>query len=175
MKQFVLFLFCLVVIVNGEPPRGRIRNFQSKFKFPSDRLIVPARQEQPKPIYGPPAASQPSHGYVPPEQGVNNEASSNGVYAPPSRQVDVIENLNFRQIDPDVEQINIRNNRLRNAEGQSYYIYHPNGLLEKVTYSPSNNLQTVAVTAPLREASTRIITEPIFTYDPATYAVQRLQ
>lgn len=174
MKKFILILFCVIVFVNGEPPRGRIRNFQSKFKFPSDRLIVPARQEQPKPIYGPPAANQPSHGYLPPEQGVNNEASS-GVYLPPSRQIDLIENLNIQQIRPDVEQFNIRNNKLRNAEGQSYFIYHPNGLLEKVTYSPTNNLQTVAVTAPLRDGNTRIITEPIFTYDPVNFAVQRLQ
>lgn len=174
MKYFVIILLSVIVTVNCEPPKGRFGKFQSRFVIPNQRLVAPARQEQPKPIYGPPAANQPSNGYVPPQQNGNN-ARINAAYSPPSRQIDLIENLNFQQIEPDAEQLNVRNSKLKISEGQSYYIYHPNGALERITYSPRNNLQTQAVIAPLRQESTRIITEPIYTYDPVTFVVQRLQ
>lgn len=163
--KFFLFacVVCIFAATYAEPPSFH-QNFQRNQAFtsglrapnPNPRFRGFARQqEQPKPVYGPPASNQPSEGYLSPA----NAAA---------------EQVTGLVLEPEAEQIEV-SERLRSAEAQSYYIYHPNGVLEKITYSPNSNLQTVAVTSPIRTDNSKIIREPIYTYDPSSFLVQRLQ
>lgn len=56
-----------------------------------------------------------------------------------------------------------------------YYIYHPNGQLQKVVYSAKQDPRTKTYTAQLKYEDVQPIREPIFTYDPQTGALTRLQ
>ncbi|KAJ8922027.1 hypothetical protein NQ315_008666 [Exocentrus adspersus] len=60
-----------------------------------------------------------------------------------------------------------------NNEG-IYYIYHPNGLLQRVTYATKDDVERMAFSARLRYENVEPIREPIYTYDPETYVFKRV-
>lgn len=89
--------------------------------------------------------------------------------------------------EAEAEQINDGNNKSNNKEKLTegvedsftqqgiYYIYHPTGLLQKIAYSTKSDVENMGYTAQLKYQDVEPIKEPIYTYDPNTYAVQQIQ
>lgn len=56
-----------------------------------------------------------------------------------------------------------------------YYIYHPTGLLQKVTFSTKDDPKKMSFAARLKYQNVEPITGPVFTYDPNTFVFKQLQ
>ncbi|CAG9823779.1 unnamed protein product [Phaedon cochleariae] len=56
----------------------------------------------------------------------------------------------------------------------AYYIYHPNGLLQKVGYSTKDDVLNMSFMARLRYTNVEAIDGPIYTYDPQSYVFRKL-
>lgn len=68
-----------------------------------------------------------------------------------------------------------KSERLTENEDQGvYYIYHPNGLLQKVVYATNDDLEKMAFSARLKYENVEPIRDPIYTYDPETYVFKRI-
>lgn len=55
-----------------------------------------------------------------------------------------------------------------------YYIYHPTGLLQKVSYRTKDDQVNMAYSAELKYENVEPIKSPVYTYDPETYIFKRL-
>lgn len=85
--------------------------------------------------------------------------------------------------EPESEQINVERNKDRLTEGTDdsftqqgvYYIYHPTGLLQKIAYSTTSDVENMGYTAQLKYQDVEPIKDPIYTYDPNTFVVKQLQ
>lgn len=80
--------------------------------------------------------------------------------------------------EPESETINPGPTTGRLTKGKDrglYYIYHPDGQLQRVVYSAKQNPRTKTYTTQLKYEDVQPIREPIFTYDPQTGALTRLQ
>lgn len=81
--------------------------------------------------------------------------------------------------EPESEQVRLtRPERLTEqsaAEKGIYYIYHPNGLLQKVVYATKQDTENMAYFAQVNYENVEPILEPIYTYDPNTFVLQRIQ
>lgn len=56
-----------------------------------------------------------------------------------------------------------------------YYIYHPNGLLQKVVYATKDDIEKMEYSARLRYQDVEPIRDPIYTYNPETRVLERLR
>ncbi|XP_060524747.1 uncharacterized protein LOC132701089 [Cylas formicarius] len=56
-----------------------------------------------------------------------------------------------------------------------YYIYHPDGVLQKVVYATRDSLKDMEYSAEVNYRNVEPIVEPIYTYDPSTFVLQRLR
>lgn len=56
-----------------------------------------------------------------------------------------------------------------------YYVYHPDGLLQKVVYSTKGDVQDMGYTAQLKYEDVEPIRDPIYTYDPETLEVRQVK
>ncbi|XP_050312922.1 uncharacterized protein LOC126747979 [Anthonomus grandis grandis] len=56
-----------------------------------------------------------------------------------------------------------------------YYVYHPTGLLQKVSYSTENDDSKMDFAAKLKYENVEPIVGPVYTYHPKTYVFKRLQ
>uniref|UniRef100_A0AAR5P910 DUF4794 domain-containing protein n=1 Tax=Dendroctonus ponderosae TaxID=77166 RepID=A0AAR5P910_DENPD len=63
----------------------------------------------------------------------------------------------------------------KDAGARVYYIYHPTGLLQKVSYRTKDDQANMAYSAELKYENVEPIRSPVYTYDPETYAFKRLQ
>ncbi|KAG5879882.1 hypothetical protein JTB14_037718 [Gonioctena quinquepunctata] len=61
-----------------------------------------------------------------------------------------------------------------NAEKGNYYIYHPTGLLQEVTYSTKDDPANMAFMTSLKYKNVNPIREPIYTYDPQTFVFRKV-
>lgn len=55
-----------------------------------------------------------------------------------------------------------------------YYIYHPNGLLQKVEYINKNNEEQMSMSTSVRYQTVEPIKGPIYTYDPQTLIYRQI-
>ncbi|ERL95325.1 hypothetical protein D910_12591, partial [Dendroctonus ponderosae] len=62
----------------------------------------------------------------------------------------------------------------KDAGARVYYIYHPTGLLQKVSYRTKDDQANMAYSAELKYENVEPIRSPVYTYDPETYAFKRL-
>ncbi|KAJ8931456.1 hypothetical protein NQ314_015642 [Rhamnusium bicolor] len=59
-------------------------------------------------------------------------------------------------------------------ENGVYYIYHPNGLLQRVTYATKDDIKNMKFSAKLMYENVQPITGPVYTYDPETFVFNRI-
>ncbi|KAL1506425.1 hypothetical protein ABEB36_005796 [Hypothenemus hampei] len=79
-------------------------------------------------------------------------------------------NMNVENID-----VNEKNSVNPNGENGIYYIYHPTGLLQKVSYSTKDDARDMAFFAKLKYENIEPIQGPIYTYDPKSFVFKRLK
>ncbi|VEN43272.1 unnamed protein product [Callosobruchus maculatus] len=60
-------------------------------------------------------------------------------------------------------------------ERGEYYIYHPQGLLQRIMYTTRDDVEKMEYTAQLKYHDVEPIRGPIYTYDPETFALSRLR
>ncbi|KAJ8922028.1 hypothetical protein NQ315_008668 [Exocentrus adspersus] len=134
---------------------------------PPKQEYEPPKQEYgpPKPVYGPP---KPVYG--PPPETTTTEAASTTTEYPTTTVVSSNSTTN-----------STRNNstraRLENdpsAEKGVYYIYHPNGVLQRVLYAAKDDVRNMEYSAQLKYQDVEPIRGPIYSYDPATYVFNRI-
>lgn len=152
MKYIILScVFLVFMSVEAQQPIRRNSRFFNQF----------ARQEGLPQTYGPPS-SQPDKGTVATESVVTTtENDSETIDANRARKLNEFK----------------RKEKLIQEKGDAgvYYIYHPSGLLQKVSYSTQDNAQQMAFSAKLKYENVETISGPVYTYDPTTYVFKRLQ
>ncbi|KYB29519.1 hypothetical protein TcasGA2_TC032005, partial [Tribolium castaneum] len=150
--KFIIIAFACIVAVSAVKPR-----FNSRFQ----------RQQVPHTVYGPPPQE-----YGPPPQ----------EYGPPPQETTTVQQEGTTTEIPTTteaqsELVNgTQSGRLtKGSERGVYYIYHPTGQLQKVVYSTKKDARTKAYTAQVKYEDVEPITAPIYTYDPKTLILSRLQ
>ena len=152
--KFLAVVFVCIAVVSAVKPR-----FSSKFQ----------RQVVPHTIYGPPPQEYgpPSQEYGPPEQ----ETTTAG-----QEEVTTTEMPTTTEAESELVNSTARPSRLtQGGERGVYYIYHPTGQLQKVIYSTKKDPRNRAYTAQVKYEDVEPIKAPIFTYDPKTLILSRLQ
>lgn len=77
--------------------------------------------------------------------------------------------------DSEPEPVSERSEKLTKKEDEGvYYIYHPNGLLQKVVYATNDDVEKMAFSARLKYENVEPIKDPIYTYDPETFVFKRV-
>lgn len=61
------------------------------------------------------------------------------------------------------------------VEQGTYYIYHPDGVLQRVAYAAGNDVARMAYIAQLRYQNVEPIRDPIYTYNPDTFVLQQVR
>ncbi|XP_066247523.1 uncharacterized protein [Euwallacea similis] len=124
----------------------------------ADRFDFFSRQELLPNKYGPPAA-QPL-----PDGALNTTETS---VTTTDKDTETIDADRARKL----------NEKLVNRKGDLgvYYIYHPTGLLQKVSYSTKDDPRKMAFAARLKYENVEPIVGPVYTYDPQSYVFKRLQ
>lgn len=70
----------------------------------------------------------------------------------------------------------IKDNKLEGLKEEAvYYIYHPEGLLQRVVYLQRDNPENMEFIAQLKYETIKPIQDPIFSYNPETLELYRLQ
>lgn len=69
----------------------------------------------------------------------------------------------------------LKENLQEEGERGVYYIYHPTGLLQKVTYLTQDDQANMAYSAKLKYENVDPINGPVYTYDPQSFEFKRLQ
>lgn len=143
---------------------------------PSSEFEPPA--QEPKPVYGPPL--KPVYG-PPPEVPTTTELSTTTELGTTTESSTVTESstteLPTTTIAPGNKTIN-KSARLRARKDELnqgvYYIYHPEGLLQRVSYSTKDDEKNMEYTTKLKYHNVEPIKGPIYTYDPKSFAFQRV-
>ncbi|XP_044735277.1 putative mediator of RNA polymerase II transcription subunit 21 [Chrysoperla carnea] len=137
-------------------------------------FTLPARQQQQQPEdqYGPPPP--PDNQYGPPAAQPDNQ------YGPPPQQPNQVDprqartttdsNEELTTLEPQAE--NIKSEKLKNAKQVEsvfkntdrgfYYVYLPDGRLQRVVYTTSADLQNMAYTARVRYEDVDPVSAPIY-------------
>lgn len=133
---------------------------------------VPWIGDQPQDTYGPPLDSYdpPQDTYGPPQQ---PEATTTEVPSLTTTLLPDTLNITTTQNNTTTNSTS-QSERLQNIQGY-YYIYHPTGLLQKVTYLTQNDDKDMTFSAQLKYKDVEPVKGPIYTYDPQTYVFSRLQ
>lgn len=119
---------------------------------------LPERQQVPQTIYGPPQVE-----YGPPEPSTTEAAEATTTEIPTTTEVSTEE----------AESENL-NDKLEDAEQGAYYVFHPSGLLQKVTFATKDDFKNMAYYAKIKYEDVKPIKAPIFTYDPDTSVLRRI-
>lgn len=132
--------------------------------------------QEPKPVYGPPPEVTTTT-----ELPTTTESGSTTELPTTTDGVTTTE-LPTTTGNP-VNETNIQPQKLRVKEeikGEDlddqgvYYFYHPGGLLQRVAYLTKNDEENMEYTAKLKYQNVEPIKGPIYTYDPNTFEVQRI-
>ncbi|CAG9823777.1 unnamed protein product [Phaedon cochleariae] len=131
-----------------------------------------------------------------PENIANDSKTAEGVYPtsdtlipneitlePESEQIDFVfspkktENIELSEESENIDgQIDTKVSDLSPSNEQGvYYIFHPNGILQKVVFATIDDPERGQYTANLNYQNVQPIVEPVYTYDPKTFVFQRLQ
>lgn len=192
-------LKCLVVLIFfwsaalAVPPRGFNSRF-SRVKFQRQEAAPPP-QAPPTPSYGPPAPSygpppSPAPSYGPPPAPSYGPPPASSYGPPPASSTTEVTFTTTAEeattLNPESEQVpsrilnsNRRNNKQQKnkeiVERGAYYLYHPDGRLQKVVYSTKANVQDMGFSAQLKYQNVEPIKDPIYTYDPETLLLRQIQ
>lgn len=165
----ILFFLCSAIL--AEPPRRFNSRFSSPIKF--QRQQAPqSSYGAPAPSYGPPAPSYgppPAPSYGPPPASSTTETTFTTTTEESTT------------LNPESEQVPSRlRNRQQNkkkeiVERGTYYLYHPDGRLQRVVYTTKADVQDMGFSAQLKYQNVEPIKEPIYTYDPQTLLLRQIQ
>lgn len=158
MKFLLVLVSVFVVVVYSEAQYA-----PSGWRPTGQQFKLPERQQ----VYTPPRAFVPSQKYGPPETTTEAEAETTTTEIPTTTQ----RNSKLTAESSENEKIQ----ETPAAEEGVYYIYHPSGLLQKITYSTTNNEGNMEYIAQLKYQNVDPIREPIYTYDPETFVLQKVQ
>lgn len=144
------------------PPRWRASNRLQRLEAPPASSQPPA--EVPHTVYGPPT---PAPSYGPPP-------TPSASYGPPGTTEASITTTEIPvTTEPNSEPIPVENAKLQEGKvGGFYYIYHPNGVLQKVTYATRDAKGSLDVK--LKYQNVEPIRGPVYTYDPQTFTFQQV-
>lgn len=172
-KQILIGFLTYLTVSFAEPPRWRPNHrrlqrleapppSQTQSSNPSQQPPVPHTvygPPTPAPSYGPPS---PSYGPPPAEYGPPNEEPSltttEGLGTTTEISITTEEN----------SESTVQSNKLKKEPEGSYYIYHPDGILQKVSYITNND------EVKLKYEKVDPIRGPVYTYDPQTYVFQKI-
>ncbi|XP_066248783.1 uncharacterized protein [Euwallacea similis] len=156
---FVVLIACLS-LCRTVPPRRPLTRFQ--------RLEAAAAPSSPPAAYGPPTPA-PSYGPPPPPSA--SYGPPQGAVTEPA--VEPTTELPSLTTDANSEPIGNQTGRLQvNPSGGFYYIYHPSGALQKVSYLTSTGRNSLDVK--LKYQQVEPIRGPVYTYDPQTLVLQQV-
>lgn len=172
----LLGVFVYLSVCLAEPPRWR-----SSARFSRFQRIEAAPEAQP-PVphteYGPPPApsttqSAPSPSYGPPSPSYGPPPE-----APSQTTTETIETTTdlpttTESLSESVAGGN-KTSKLQQQPTGSYYIYHPNGVLQKVSYISNNDERKMSFDVKLKYENVNPIRGPVYTYDPQTQVLQRI-
>lgn len=148
---FVIGFLAAAVVVYAEPPRAPYA--PSGWKPSGQQFRLPERQQKVSQKYGPP---------------ITTESDITTTELPRRQRVSPVKhnqrNQQEQEIKEDVP-----------TEKGVYYVYHPNGMLQKVEYTTKNDEKNMAYFAQLKYENVDPIKEPIYTYDPETLELKRVQ
>lgn len=146
---------------------------QSSYGPPNPQYGAPPQTYgPPAPEYGPPAQEYgpPAQEYGPPEEPTTTDYPSITTAIPSVNTTNAtVDSTNTTQTH--TEKLEAFNGEL--SRGQ-YYIYHPTGLLQKVTYQTNDDSRNMAFSAQLKYTNVDPVRGPIYTYDPNTYVFSRI-
>lgn len=175
------------MVVSAEPPSrfGRQKFARqeaapyspSGWKPAGQEFRLPARQMVPQTVYGPPSPSygpppeygppSPSYG-TPTEEGTTTETDAESVTTESSV-------TNENEESKRLTKANGKKSEKFQEENGIYYIYHPNGYLQKVVFSRKNDIQNMIYKARIQYQDVEPIRDPIYTYDPQTLSFKEIQ
>lgn len=109
-------------------------------------------------------------------------------YGPPSVHPSPGEGVSTTEVpltttDKDSESIDSERARKLNEkltesmaeDGGIYYIYHPSGLLQKVSYLTKDDAKHMLFAAKLKYENVEPVAGPVYTYDPTTFVFKKIQ
>ncbi|KAL3270524.1 hypothetical protein HHI36_021063 [Cryptolaemus montrouzieri] len=154
MFKYIVLALSIASFIACEP-QNYYSNYESAPYQPSGwrpsgpAFRLPERLQNPQTIYGPPEI---------PEEPTTESIDTTTTEIPTTTAVES-ENLS---------------EKLRDGEQGVYYIYHPTGLLQKITYATKDDVQDMAYYARIKYEDVEPIKDPIFTYDPTTAELKRI-
>ncbi|EEZ99119.1 uncharacterized protein LOC100141951 [Tribolium castaneum] len=138
-------------------------------------LSLPLRQQLPRQEYGPPPQtySTPAKEYGPPGATTEEPQETTTIEVPTTTE-NVQEQLNNSKAPVKGNEKLTEDSSAVTQQG-IYYIYHPNGLLQRVIYMTKDDAGNMVYSAQLKYENVDPIREPIYTYDPKTFVLKQLQ
>ncbi|CAG9769141.1 unnamed protein product [Ceutorhynchus assimilis] len=189
-QLFIVALLTYVSVTNGEPPKwrtnSRFRQLQRLEAPPAQSQWKPSSAPQaaygpptPAPSYGPPPTPAASYG-PPPMPAASYGPPPAPSYGPPQEepsltttetQEGTTEVANTTEANAELI---AQTGRLLNRPQGSYYIYHPSGLLQKVTYVKNDDAKKMSLDVKLKYENVDPIRGPVYTYDPESLVFQKV-
>lgn len=177
MNTFALIIV-IVAAVSAEPVRplnSRVSSAPQQqappypaagWKPSGQQFRLPERQEQvPQTVYGPPPKYGPPTTTEPASETVTTDV--------PTADNTTASNSTTKNSTASIKE-EPKSENLQEERGV-YYVYHPNGFLQKVIFATSNDLQNMAYTAKIQYENVEPIRDPIYTYDPETLTFRQVQ
>ncbi|XP_023026735.2 uncharacterized protein [Leptinotarsa decemlineata] len=169
-------------------PEFRLPEPHASYGPPPQEYLAPPTQEYgpPPQEYGPPPQEYgpPSQEYGPPssgepttteadvtttEQATTTEASTEATTETATEVTTEAESANSLDGEEQYQKLT------QPAEEKGvYFIYHPSGLLQRIIYTTNDDRRNMAYTASFKYENVEPITGPVYTYDPNTFAFQRV-
>lgn len=160
------------------PPEQQYGPPNQQYGPPDQQYGSPDQEQGPlDQQYGPPDQQngQPDQQYGPPDQqyGPPDQQSNPPSSAAPEPDVEVTTLPSVSTVRSARLQVKKpkKSERLQREKGV-YYVYHPTGQLQKVTFTTRNDLQKMAYTADLKYENVEPIRDPVYTYDPETLVLR---
>lgn len=163
----LLALFCLCSIALAVPP-NRFNSRFSRVQFQRQQAPPPPA---PAPSYGPPAPSYgppPASSYGPPPASSTTETT----FTTTTEESTTL-NPESEQVPSRILKSNRKGKEI--VEQGAYYLYHPDGLLQRIVYTTKADVQNMGFSAQLKYQDVQPIKDPIYTYDPETLLLRQIQ
>ncbi|KAI4458486.1 hypothetical protein MML48_7g00019505 [Holotrichia oblita] len=155
----IVVLFMVATVINGEAPLPRrFQRIEQPAPYPprgfrpNQPFNLPERLTAPKPVYGVPEKVETT--------------TENDFSTTETTTVDVPPESNQKLKD--------REEFIQNQNMGIYYIYHPDGLLQRINYATKNDVKKMAYSAEFKYENVQPIVDPIYTYDPNTFELRQI-
>lgn len=125
--------------------------------------------QEPKPVYGPPPEVTTTELPTTTESGTTTESST--ATESSTTEVPTTTGAPGKETSNKSEQLRVKDT---DSNQGVYYIYHPEGLLQRVSYSTKDDDKNMEYTAKLKYHNVEPVKGPIYTYDPITFAFQKI-